>query len=116
MIEHTVSAYHDITHAAGLAIINPSWMRSFLQYRQADTTTVTFHAKGLRIDRWTFDVGHSGSPPNYFAIRPSLAALVKLSRDWYAGRIPKSPWHRQCEVRSAQPSHSLTSPRFFVCI
>ncbi len=27
MIEHTVSAYHDITHAAGLAIFNPSWMR-----------------------------------------------------------------------------------------
>ncbi|MET0066000.1 MAG: iron-containing alcohol dehydrogenase [Candidatus Thiodiazotropha sp.] len=27
MMEHTVSAYHDITHAAGLAIINPSWMR-----------------------------------------------------------------------------------------
>ena len=27
MIEHTVSAHHDITHAAGLAVINPSWMR-----------------------------------------------------------------------------------------
>ncbi len=27
MIEHTVSAYHDITHATGLAIINPAWMR-----------------------------------------------------------------------------------------
>ncbi len=27
MMEHTVSAFHDITHAAGLAIINPSWMR-----------------------------------------------------------------------------------------
>lgn len=27
MIEHTVSAYHDITHGAGLSIINPSWMR-----------------------------------------------------------------------------------------
>lgn len=27
MIEHTVSAYHDIAHAAGLAIINPAWMR-----------------------------------------------------------------------------------------
>jgi alcohol dehydrogenase YqhD (iron-dependent ADH family) len=27
MIEHTVSAYHDIAHGAGLAIINPSWMR-----------------------------------------------------------------------------------------
>ena len=27
MIEHTVSAYHDIAHAAGLAILNPAWMR-----------------------------------------------------------------------------------------
>ena len=26
-IEHTISAYHDVTHAAGLAAINPSWMR-----------------------------------------------------------------------------------------
>lgn len=27
MIEHTISAFHDITHAAGLSIVNPSWMR-----------------------------------------------------------------------------------------
>jgi alcohol dehydrogenase YqhD (iron-dependent ADH family) len=27
MLEHTVSAYHDIPHAAGLSIINPAWMR-----------------------------------------------------------------------------------------
>jgi alcohol dehydrogenase YqhD (iron-dependent ADH family) len=27
MIEHTVFGYEDITHAAGLSIINPSWMR-----------------------------------------------------------------------------------------
>lgn len=27
MIEHTLSAYHDITHAAGLAVVNPAWMR-----------------------------------------------------------------------------------------
>jgi alcohol dehydrogenase YqhD (iron-dependent ADH family) len=27
MIEHTLSAYHDITHGAGLAVVNPSWMR-----------------------------------------------------------------------------------------
>jgi alcohol dehydrogenase YqhD (iron-dependent ADH family) len=26
-IEHTISAFHDVTHAAGLAAINPSWMR-----------------------------------------------------------------------------------------
>jgi len=33
MIEHTLSAYHDITHAAGLAIINPSWMRFAARHR-----------------------------------------------------------------------------------
>jgi alcohol dehydrogenase YqhD (iron-dependent ADH family) len=33
MIEHTLSAYHDITHGAGLAIINPSWMRFAAQNR-----------------------------------------------------------------------------------
>lgn len=27
MIEHTLSAHHDIAHGAGLAIVNPSWMR-----------------------------------------------------------------------------------------
>ncbi|GEO80754.1 iron-containing alcohol dehydrogenase [Pararhodospirillum oryzae] len=35
MIEHTVSAYHDITHAAGLAIINPAWMRFAARHRPA---------------------------------------------------------------------------------
>ena len=27
MIEHVLSAHHDITHGAGLAIVNPAWMR-----------------------------------------------------------------------------------------
>ena len=35
MIEHTVSAYHDIAHAAGLAIINPAWMRFAAKARPA---------------------------------------------------------------------------------
>ena len=33
MIEHTLSAYHDVTHAAGLAVINPSWMRFAARHR-----------------------------------------------------------------------------------
>jgi alcohol dehydrogenase YqhD (iron-dependent ADH family) len=33
MIEHTLSAYHDITHAAGLAVVNPSWMRFATRHR-----------------------------------------------------------------------------------
>ena len=35
MIEHTVSAFHDITHAAGLAVINPAWMRYAAKSRPA---------------------------------------------------------------------------------
>lgn len=35
MIEHTVSAYHDVTHGAGLAILNPSWMRFTAQKHPA---------------------------------------------------------------------------------
>jgi alcohol dehydrogenase YqhD (iron-dependent ADH family) len=33
MIEHTISAYHDITHAAGLSAINASWMRFAARHR-----------------------------------------------------------------------------------
>ena len=27
MIEHSLSAHHDVTHGAGLAVVNPAWMR-----------------------------------------------------------------------------------------
>lgn len=27
MIEHTLSAHHDVSHGAGLAVVNPAWMR-----------------------------------------------------------------------------------------
>lgn len=33
MIEHTLSACHDITHGAGLAVVNPSWMRFAARHR-----------------------------------------------------------------------------------
>jgi len=33
MIEHALSAHHDITHGAGLAIVNPAWMRFAAQSR-----------------------------------------------------------------------------------
>jgi alcohol dehydrogenase YqhD (iron-dependent ADH family) len=33
MIEHTLSAHHDITHGTGLAVINPAWMRFVAKLR-----------------------------------------------------------------------------------
>ncbi|SHJ61822.1 hypothetical protein SAMN02745216_01982 [Desulfatibacillum alkenivorans DSM 16219] len=44
MIEHTVSAFHDVTHAAGLAVINPAWMRF-----AAKSNTAKFVQFGERI-------------------------------------------------------------------
>lgn len=35
MIEHAISAHHDITHGAGLAIVNPAWMRFAAKSRPA---------------------------------------------------------------------------------
>jgi len=35
MIEHALSAHHDITHGAGLAIVGPAWMRFAANYRPA---------------------------------------------------------------------------------
>ena len=35
MIEHALSAHHDITHGAGLAVVNPAWMRFAAKTRPA---------------------------------------------------------------------------------
>lgn len=35
MIEHTLSAHHGITHGAGLAVVNPAWMRFAAKARPA---------------------------------------------------------------------------------
>lgn len=35
MIEHELSAKHDITHGAGLAVVNPAWMRFAIKTRAA---------------------------------------------------------------------------------
>lgn len=48
MIEHTVSAYHDITHAAGLAIINPAWMRFAAKDRPAKFVQFAERIFGLK--------------------------------------------------------------------
>ncbi len=35
MIEHALSAHHDVTHGAGLAVVNPAWMRFAAKGRPA---------------------------------------------------------------------------------
>jgi alcohol dehydrogenase len=64
MIEHALSAHHDITHAAGLAIVNPAWMRfaakahserfvlfakNVLNLEQGDMADIEFAMKGIDV-------------------------------------------------------------------
>lgn len=48
MIEHTLSAFHDITHAAGLAVVNPSWMRFAAKARPAKFVQFAERIFGLK--------------------------------------------------------------------
>jgi alcohol dehydrogenase YqhD (iron-dependent ADH family) len=48
MIEHTLSAFHDITHAAGLAVVNPSWMRFSAKHNPAKFVQFAERIFGLK--------------------------------------------------------------------
>jgi alcohol dehydrogenase YqhD (iron-dependent ADH family) len=48
MIEHTLSAYHDVTHGAGLAVVNPSWMRFSAKARPAKFVQFAERIFGLK--------------------------------------------------------------------
>lgn len=47
MIEHALSAHHDITHGAGLAIINPAYMRFIAKVRPARLAQFATRILGL---------------------------------------------------------------------
>ncbi|SHI13861.1 iron-containing alcohol dehydrogenase [Desulfofustis glycolicus] len=48
MIEHAISAHHDITHGAGLAIVNPAWMRFAATSRPAKFVQFAERIFGLK--------------------------------------------------------------------
>lgn len=58
MIEHTVSGIHDIIHGAGLAIINPAWMKFTIKHggnvkKFVDFATFVFNVKDTGDDEKT---------------------------------------------------------------
>lgn len=48
MIEHALSAHHDIAHGAGLAIVNPAWMRFAAKARPAKFAQFAERIFGLK--------------------------------------------------------------------
>ncbi|MDR1603484.1 MAG: iron-containing alcohol dehydrogenase [Gracilibacteraceae bacterium] len=69
-IEHTVSAYYDITHGVGLAIITPVWM----EYVLNETTLPRFVTYGLNV--WNID-------PKLEAMEIARTAIMK-TREFFA--------------------------------
>lgn len=51
MIEHTLSAHHDITHGAGLAVVNPAWMRFAVGHRPGKFVQFAERVFGLRANQ-----------------------------------------------------------------
>jgi alcohol dehydrogenase len=61
MIEHALSAHHDITHGAGLAIVNPAWMRFAAKASPAKFVQFAQRVFGLQAkDPNDFDCAHEG--------------------------------------------------------
>ncbi len=50
MIEHALSAHHDITHGAGLAIVNPGWMRFSAKANPAKFVQFAERIFGMKAD------------------------------------------------------------------
>jgi len=51
MIEHTLSAYHDITHGAGLSVLNPAWMRFAAKHKAEKFVQFAERIFGLKAKR-----------------------------------------------------------------
>lgn len=51
MIEHTLSAHHDVTHGAGLAVVNPAWMRFAAGTRPARFAQFARRVMGVPADQ-----------------------------------------------------------------
>jgi alcohol dehydrogenase YqhD (iron-dependent ADH family) len=74
-IEHEISAFHDITHGAGLAIITPHWMR----YSLTEETAPRFAQYGVRV--WGLD---AKAP----AMETALKAIEKTAEFFASIGIP----------------------------
>lgn len=94
MIEHTLSAYHDITHGAGLAAVNPAWMRFAANHRPAKFVQFAerifeLKAKGPHdldcalhgIDRFEAFLKGIGCPTRLSELKIDDALLTRYAQD-----------------------------------
>ncbi len=94
MIEHTLSAYHDITHGAGLSVVNPSWMRFAARHRPQKFVQFAERVFGLKakgpedldcalqgIDRFDAFLKGIGCPTRLSELKIGDALLTRYAQD-----------------------------------
>jgi len=117
MIEHTLSAFHDITHAAGLAVVNPSWMRFAAGHRpqkfvQFAERIFGLEAKGPNdldcalqgIDRFEAFLKQIGCPTRLSELNIDDTLLARYARDTLRilhdenGNLPGRPAMTEADI------------------
>jgi alcohol dehydrogenase len=110
MIEHVLSAHHDITHAAGLAVVNPAWMRFAAKARPARFAQFAQRVFGVTarqgddlgsalegVDRLEAFHGSIGCPTRLSQLGIGAALLERYAEDTVRmihdneGRLPGRP-------------------------
>lgn len=110
MIEHTLSAHHDVTHGAGLAVVNPAWMRFAAKSRPARFAQFAQRVFGVAakpgdeaacaqegIDRFEAFLRSLGCPTRLSQLKIGDARLQQYAQDTLRilhdkeGRLPGRP-------------------------
>ena len=117
MIEHTLSAHHNVTHGAGLAVVNPAWMRFAARTRPARFAQFAQRIFGLPaagqndaelakegIDRFEAFLRSIGCPTRLSELGIGEALLARYARDTVAilhdeeGRLPGRPPMSEADI------------------
>ena len=115
-IEHTLSAHHDVTHGAGLAVVNPAWMRfaaksrpeRFAQFAQrifglpAGSDNLSCALEG--IDRFEGFLRSIGCPTRLSELNIGDKLLVRYAQDTLRivsdgkGNLPGRPLMSEADI------------------
>jgi alcohol dehydrogenase len=117
MIEHVLSAHTDVTHGAGLAVLNPAWMRFAAKARPARFAQFAERIFGLTseptaaagcglagVDRFEAFLCSIGCPTCLSQLRIDEAMIPRYAQDTVLivhdqeGRLPGRPPMREAEI------------------
>jgi len=117
MIEHVLSAHHDIAHGAGLSVVNPAWMRFAAQTRPARFAQFAQRIFGISlkhpddrdaamegIDKFEAFLHSIGCPTRLSQLNIGEALLARYALDTVhvihdgEGRLPGRPPMRETDI------------------